>query len=334
MAIIPMTPIIIDLGSATTVFYTSDDRILLQEPTRILFDTHINQYYLPASKSELGASAVPVVSPVRRGLPTDPKALEKLLQIWRGNLHLSWTAEIIRPGVLVVIPHSYSQMYAAGLKQILNSAGFGSVTFIPLAVALYQQIGNKKQTAAMLIDMGETKTEIAVVNALEVVRATTLGRGGQDIDTWMADRVESEYAINVAAIDMKELKTQAILRGKETDVVTVVRGKDRQSGRPVSKRLNSSIVVAALEKYLEILVAEVSDILFELPAEILDEVSRSGIFLAGGLSQLPGIDQELASRLNLEVNLLARPKLAGVLGAARLLKNQAGLRHIKVSFDE
>ena len=87
----------------------------------------------------------------------------------------------------------------------------------------------------------------------------------------------------------------------------------------------------ALANVVNHIVAGVKEVIEETPPEFIGDIMEQGITLAGGGSQLRGIDKLIAQEVRMPVWVSDDPQTAVVRGALRLLEDQELLKRVQVT---
>jgi rod shape-determining protein MreB and related proteins len=111
---------------------------------------------------------------------------------------------------------------------------------------------------------------------------------------------------------------------------TVVRGRDVETGLPKSLVFNSTEVREALTPVVQQIVQGVKDTLEETPPELVSDILEGGVVLAGGTSQLRGLDTYIAEETKMPVWQMEDPMTGVVRGCGAVLKDPELLRRVKV----
>ena len=117
----------------------------------------------------------------------------------------------------------------------------------------------------------------------------------------------------------------------ENDKQTVVRGRDLESGLPKSMKLNSMEIREALGTVINNIISQIKEVLEETPPEFISDIMEQGITLAGGSSQLKGLDKLISQEVKMPVWVAEDPQTSVVRGALRLLEDESLLHRVKVT---
>lgn len=110
----------------------------------------------------------------------------------------------------------------------------------------------------------------------------------------------------------------------------VIRGRDLSTGLPKSVRVNASEVREALSPLLNQITRAIADMVEETPPELLGDITQRGIFLTGGVSQLPGLARLVEESVKIPCTVMEDPLTTVVMGCAKVLEDQSLLQKVKV----
>ncbi|HNR85593.1 MAG TPA: rod shape-determining protein, partial [Taishania sp.] len=100
-----------------------------------------------------------------------------------------------------------------------------------------------------------------------------------------------------------------------------VRGRDLMTGIPKEIVVTYSEIAHALDKTISKIEEAILSALEMTPPELSADIYKTGIYLAGGGSQLRGLDKRISARTKLPVHIAEDPQRAVVRGTAIALKN-------------
>jgi len=96
-----------------------------------------------------------------------------------------------------------------------------------------------------------------------------------------------------------------------------VQGQDQVTSLPRTVTINTEDIVDALQDSLEDVVNLVKRVLEKTPPELVSDIMDRGVALAGGGTNLRGIDRYLTRQLGIPVYLVDNPTTCTALGASR-----------------
>src|SRR3989344_2710106 len=184
----------------------------------------------------------------------------------------------------------------------------------------------------LIVDIGGGTTEIAVISLGGIVVNRSIRVAGDELDQAIISFARLKHSLLLGeqtAEDVKIAIGSAFPLPEQNQ--TVVRGRDLESGLPKSIKFNTNEVREALANVVNHIVAGVKEVIEETPPEFIGDIMEQGITLAGGGSQLRGIDKLIAQEVRMPVWVSDDPQTAVVRGALRLLEDQELLKRVQVT---
>ena len=96
--------------------------------------------------------------------------------------------------------------------------------------------------------------------------------------------------------------------------------------------VSSSDIYECAKVFADKIVEYTNLVLAKLPAEVSASVWHTGIYLSGGGAKLIGLDDYLADKLQMDVNLAEEPMMAAVLGGGRTVGNADILETVRIDY--
>ena len=330
---------IVDLGTSRTRVMWSGSRAMFDQSS--LWIPELQLYGARAEELE-GRSVQTrnIHKPVELGVISDPeRAGEYLHSILVDELKQSIPQFLASPMLsgfffspkgLMIVPTTATAVERQGAILVGQLAGLRAVQVCDVAVAVS---GLLEYPTALVCVLGAGMVEISLISAGEVMFSHALPDWtGDEIDARIVQHLQREHHIEVTLSMAKTLKHQLatlVDQSAESSTKTpttrssfIVRGKDQQTGLPISIRVESSFLAEYLLEYLKALVDRITASLEEIPASILVEVLEQGVVIAGGGAMLPGLEMMLADRVRMPVRVLKDPDLAIIRGAHVMMKRK------------
>ena len=111
----------------------------------------------------------------------------------------------------------------------------------------------------------------------------------------------------------------------------VMRGRDLKTGLPRSIEISPAEVREALKNSIYMIIGSIKDAIEETPAELMSDIVRDGLVLAGGTSQLRGLDRLMSLELKIPVRVAKDPVTCVVRGCGKVLDDFELLHKVKIS---
>ncbi len=167
----------------------------------------------------------------------------------------------------------------------------------------------------MICDIGEGSAEIAILSLGDVVSSSSLRVAGGAMDQAIADYLKRHYSLKVSLTATERIRIEiGSAAPLECELVAEVRGVDTVSKLPRKAAITSEEVREALAEPLESLVEGVRATLDGCPPDLAADLVDSGLALAGGASQLRGLDCFFTERIGLPTRVVSAPTMATAKG--------------------
>ena len=331
----------IDLGTANTQVYVRRKGIVIDEPSLLVVD-RTGRHAVRAIGEEawalLGRTAADVTSvrPLSDGMIRDFDMTQYMLQYFvRKAIGAS---RLVKPRAIMTIPCRVSPIERRAVRKAAVYAGVrqGQLHLVekPFAAAIGSGLPVFEPTGSMVVDIGGGTTEAAVISLGGIAVSRSIRIGGVKMDESIIAYVKREFNMLIGdrtAEDVKIALGSALPLKEERRVL--VRGRDMITNLPQTAEISSSAVYEALKGTCQAILGAIQNVLERTPPELAGDVMKSGIHLTGGASQLFGLDQYIASELDMPVLLARDPMGCAALGAGHLADNIELLHRIgKSSF--
>src|SRR5262245_33855803 len=153
----PVEDLAIDLGSANTRIYLSEQGVVLDEPSMIAFNTESNEVLAVGEEAKRLARRQPpeirIAYPIKDGVIADCEAAEQMLT------HLIKRAFTnhgpARLSLLVCVPADITPLEQKTYEETARRVGAGKVTLVegPYAAAVGADLNLRSARACMIVDL-------------------------------------------------------------------------------------------------------------------------------------------------------------------------------------
>lgn len=329
----------IDLGTANTLIHIRGKGIAVREPSvvaRSKKDGSILAVGTEAKKM-LGKTpgVIEAICPLQDGVIADFDATEAMLNFYIKKIHHSSgiIPKLSRPKVVIGIPSGVTEVERRAVQEATLSAGARKAYLIeePMAAALGADLPIYKPQGQLLIDIGGGTAEIAVISLGGIVIERCLRVAGNEFDEAIINFVRLKHGLYIGQTTAEEVKIaigSASPFPKEKQFV--VRGRSMNKGLPQSLKLTSVEIREALAPTVQQIVNATMEVIEETPPELVADIIRNGIVMAGGGALLFGIDKIIAETSKMPVWVADDPLTAVVRGTAKVLDDESLLKKIQI----
>ncbi|HSX39206.1 MAG TPA: rod shape-determining protein [Candidatus Saccharimonadales bacterium] len=340
----------IDLGTANTLVYVRGKGILIREPSVVTINKKTREVLAVGSEAKRMIGKTPAniiaVRPLRDGVISDFYVTQKMLEHFIKLVHqMPGSAaslsplilpKIPRPRVVLGVPSGVTSVERKAVIDAARNAGAREAYLIeePMAAAIGANLPIEEPQGTMIVDMGGGTTEIAVISLGGLVVNKSLRIAGDEMDAEIVNYARAKYNLLLGERTAEEIKFSignAIEFENENEHKAILRGRDLKTGLPRSVEISPAEIREALKNPINIIVNGVKDAVEETPAELVSDILRNGITLAGGTSLLRGFADLMTRELKVRVRVAPDPLTCVVRGCAKTLEDFALLDRVKVS---
>lgn len=172
----------------------------------------------------------------------------------------------------------------------------------------------------MIVDMGGGTTEVAIISLSGIVQSKSVRTGGDEMDEAIVQYMKRVYNLQIGERTAEEIKItlgSAYPLGDEMSME--VKGRDLVAGLPKTLTITSEEIREALEEPVRAIIEGIRVTLERCPPELASDLIDRGIVLAGGTSQLRGLDRLIAEQTGLPVHVAEDPLSAVAEGTGKVL---------------
>jgi len=325
----------IDIGTANTVFYRAHHGVVLNEPSVICINTDNGSVLSVGSdaRSMVGRTPDNIVSirPLKDGVVADFETAQKMLRMFMEQVGMRRLFS--KPTVVVAVPPVVTSVEHRAIKDAAFAAGARKVYIMeePMAAAIGAGLPVQEAMGSMIVDIGGGTTDVAVISLGGIVTSRSIRIGGDALDSAIVAFIKNEHSLLIGERTAEELKMAIGSAYKSHDDATArIRGRDLVTGLPKDLLVTAREVHAAIEDSLIKIVTAIKNTLEETPPDLVADLSRNGIMLAGGGALLNGLTDRLRFETGMPVSVAEDPLYAVVNGAGKCVENIELLKKILV----
>lgn len=332
----------VDVGTSNTNILVLGKGVAVREPTVVARNKKSKEIVAVGSDAKKMIGRTPgqleAIRPLKDGVISDFDATEEMLSYYFKRLHQShgFHVKIPKPKVVVSIPTGVTDVERKAVADAALGAGARQAFMIeePMAAAIGADLPIFEAVGALVVDIGGGKTELAVISLGGIVINKSLRIAGDEMDEAIINFLRLKYSLLVGLPTAESLKLQIgsarEVKGKE-EKQAVIRGRDLSTGLPRSLRVNAGEIREALFPVINQIISAISDIIEETPPELLGDITQKGIFLSGGVAQLPALDLLISETVKMPCVVVEDPMTAVVRGCGKVLEDENLLRKVRVT---
>ena len=315
----------IDLGTTNVLVYVDGKGVVIREPSVVAMDKNSGKILQvgSAARNMLGRTPGNVVAmrPLKDGVISDHEMTVKMLQaLFRKAIKTSIFNP--KPRVVVCVPSGVTEVEERSVINAAIEAGARRVYLIeePLAAALGAGLDITGPNGHMVVDIGGGTTDVAVLSLNGVAVSSSLKLAGDAFDEAIARYVRRKHGVVIGQVTAEDIKIQiGCVYPRPQDISMLVKGRDTKTGMPRELTLLSSEIFEVLRRPARQIADEVLSVLEETSPELVGDIAENGIILAGGGSQVWGMDKMLSERTGIACSLADDPDSCVAYGCGKSL---------------
>lgn len=332
----------IDLGTANTLVYVRGKGILVREPSVVTIHKKTKEVLAVGAEAKrmLGKtpSTIEAVRPLRDGVISDFYVAEKMIEYFIKSVHdmPSKLPKIPRPRVVLGVPSGITSVERKAVVDATKNAGARSAFLVeePMAAAIGAGLPIQEPQGTMIVDMGGGTSEIAVISLGGIVINKSLRVAGDEMDQDIVNYAKNHHNLLLGDRTAEEIKFNAGSASQfdgEQNVKAILRGRDLKTGLPRSIEVRSGEIREAMKPSIYQIINAVKDAIEETPPELVPDILKSGIVLAGGTSLLRNFDKLMSEEVQVPVEVAKDPMTCVVRGCGVVLDDLELLERVRIS---
>ncbi len=316
----------IDLGTANTLVYVSGRGVIINEPSVVAVNQKTGRVVAVGAQAKQMLGRTPghivAVRPIVDGVISDFEVTEEMLSYLIKKAE-EMSKKLLGPKVVVGVPYGVTNVERRAVRDAARNAGAREVHIVeePMAAAIGIRLPVREATGSMIVDIGGGTTDIAVISLGGIVRAKNLKVAGDKLNNDIMSYIRNEFKILIGEKTAEELKIaiSSVVENKPALEATI-RGRDLVTGLPREVVVTDSDIREAIGASIDTFLESVKEVLETTPPEILSDVMRNGIHLAGGGALIRGLPQVLSDYVGIPVFVAPDPLTAVARGAGIILE--------------
>lgn len=325
-----------DLGTAETKIALKDRGILLREPSILSYNNRISDYLFfgNEAKSIIGKTPdfIKTVRPIVAGVISDFDAEVALIKKFlERSVYLYSSKSIIKPMLtgVAAVPSNATEIEQKAVEEALYKNGLSQVFLIekPLATAAGCNFNIFSHEPNLIADLGSGLIELSIVGSGGIIAQKTLKNAGDNMNRLIYNYIYLKYGIILGETTCENLKIN-LVNFENVEKTTTIRGKSLETGLPKSVRIKSSDIKEALLTNFNQIIDSIKELIESSPPEIVDEITKRGVTLTGGISRIKGLTKFFEQEIKINVLTGETFQYATINGLIELAKHKEKLSKI------
>lgn len=326
----------IDLGTANTLVTVKGQGIVIQEPSVVAIDTLNNQVLAVGEDARQMIGRTPgnivAIRPMREGVIADFDITEKMLRYFFNKARKK--RGIARYRVVVGVPSGSTPVERRAVIEAARLAGAREAYVIEesMAAAIGAGLPVQEPRGSMVVDIGGGTTDVAVISLGGIVAGNSIQIAGDEMERVIIQSIRRRHNVLIGDRTAEELKCSiGSALPSESTVAMQVRGQHLVKGLPTTIDVSAHEIHEAIAESVERIVEAVKSTLEMTPPELMADIMRDGMVLAGGGALLQGMAERVAMETDVMTKVCDDPLTAVAIGTGRaldmldLLKNSNAL---------
>jgi len=331
----------IDLGTANTLVYLSGQGVIINEPSVVAINQKTERVVAIGknAKEMLGRTPahIEAVRPLIDGVISNFEVTEEMLAYFINKAQEQAGWRLLGPRVVIGVPSGITNVERRAVRDAARNAGAREVHIIeePMAAALGTRLPVHEPVGTMIVDIGGGTSDVAVISLGGIVESRNLRIAGDKLNEDVISYIKDEFKILLGEKTAEEIKL-AIGSVAENDepLEFAVKGRDLVTGLPREIILTDADIKEAVGGSVNEIVATVREVLETTPPEIVSDVMRRGIVLAGGGALLTGLRVLLEEDVKIPVHIAEDPLTCVVRGTGVVLEDMDKHKEVLLAYED
>ncbi|MBE7075670.1 MAG: hypothetical protein E7375_01190 [Clostridiales bacterium] len=316
----------IEIGGGYTCIYVRGQGLALKEPTLVAAEPTADGYKVIA----LGNDAKKLVGKTKENIeiftpsPSGEFSHYEYSVILLKHFLKKVGFKAHEDNALVIVPCGLSAKEKENILSVCEGANMGYVVLVPSVLCSCIGEGRSIDTSKvnMVVDIGGTATDLAVINMSTILKGATLGIGGKSIDAAIVNYLAYSQELVIGLPTAESLKNEVGSLYLNDTLNMEITGVDAQSKSPKGAVILSNDLRNAIEPFFSEIVRAIDTTINTLPPEIVADIINNKILVVGGCAKMQGLEDYLKKNLKYPVEISKDVDNTTILGAGKLLSDQ------------
>jgi rod shape-determining protein MreB and related proteins len=317
----------IDLGTANTLVYVKGKGIVINEPSIVAVNQKTGQVVAVGAQAKemLGRTPahIAAIRPVVDGVISDFEITSEMLAYLIGKAQKG-EHKLLGPRVAIGVPSGITSVEVRAVRDAARGAGAREVHIVeePMAAAIGIELPIHEPAGNMIIDIGGGTTDVGIISLGGMVSARNIRIAGDRFNSDIVSYIRNEFKTLIGEKSAEEVKIAiASIAPSKVRIEALVRGRDLVTGLPREIVVTDQDIRNAIGHSIEELVEAIKDVIESTPPEIVGDVMRRGVHMAGGGALIRGLPEYISQALGVTVVVAPDPLTAVVRGTGAILED-------------
>ncbi|MFO1258007.1 MAG: rod shape-determining protein [Gammaproteobacteria bacterium] len=213
----------------------------------------------------------------------------------------------LRPDLYFLVDPCDSHERQLSVRDIGTALGAHRVYRILRPLAHVKSL-NTVPWGTVLVDIGAEAVVISTIQEGSVLQCHEIQSGGKALDQHLIQYLRRNYYLNISLQTAENMK-------KSTSPAHLISAIQSQTGVPVRALIYQEELMDAWQPVLQSWTEAIQQSLYQSSYKLVECLKVEGIFITGGGALLNGLNEYLASALNISVTRLQAPLQSALIGA-------------------
>ena len=319
---------VIELGGSYVSIYKKNGGLVLKERSILAVNKNDEKLIIKAFGNEadklekINDPNIIVFSPFAEGLVKSQDYAKLLLShfLKKANIKKSIFNAL---SCIVCIPCGLTEQDKKEYEKLMYSCNIENVVFIPSVYLIAINNGMKKHSKNnIIVDMGGSKTDVALVDYEGVRMGATLPLGSRNINPALSEELQQKYKLEIPLYLVEQLKIE-LSSLFENDISSMkIQVFEPNIDSTVTTIVYASDIKKVIVPYIDEIIKVIETTLNMLNDEELSWIKQNGILISGGMAKISGLEEYLKSKLGISVEIDENCDNSNIFGCAKLLKDK------------
>lgn len=323
----------IELGTQYTAIYQKGKGILIKEPSLVAIEIVGKRKKFVA----VGIDAqkliknpkpgVTVFEPVVEGVVINKQIAMIMIKELLKKMDIN---KISKHKAIFVIPVGLETKDKNKLLSLGYALNFHTVTLLPSSIAslVGMDADMNSVNSHLVVSVGAGVSDVSVITQGAIVRGASITVAGKSLSSAIARHIREKYSTIVGEEGLHEINTDLVSLFESDANKMVVVGTDADTRNVKKITISSREILPIVTHFFEKITECINAIINVSSSQVVADVSRLGIYVCGGLSQISGLENYLRKQLKYPVYIDADPSNTTIYGAGVLIEEPELLKKV------
>lgn len=316
----------LDLGSYEVKVYDKKQDIIWKEKTALAIADGREIIAVGDEAYEMYGkvpSNIEVIFPMKEGVISRFNNMQYLLQtlLKRKEHRFAMGSEYV-----IAVPTDVTEVEKKAFFDLVihSSARAKEVNIVERGIAdaigLNLDVQNTK--GVFIANFGGETTELSIITGGGIVLNRRLKIGGVNFDQAIIQLIRYNHDFLIGRLTAENLRRKAGVFSADNNVVIPVAGRNLITGVPQQHDISINLVRSALKDPLEECIDAIQSMMDRTPPEIRKSIQKNGIFLTGGVANLPGLEVYIEEMTGIPARTAINPDICAITGLKQIMMSK------------